>query len=176
MRGPADENDEGNQHPSQSLMDLAASLTMMAAQLRAISQRTSPDLGIGASSGSKHGAAKPLDRIRNAQTARDIYQLRRQRTAIFGEPALFGEPAWDIMLDLYIAAVDLKQISVSSACIASGTPPTTGLRWLGVLEKKGLIARTHDPMDQRRILVRLTSHGLAAMDRLLDRVGDRRIV
>jgi len=100
----------------------------------------------------------------NAQLAREIYAARRQRSTIFGNPELFGEPAWDILLDLYIAYVEDKPVSVSSACIGSAAPPTTGLRWLGVLAEQDLILREHDPEDQRRVLVRLTELGLASMD------------
>lgn len=100
-----------------------------------------------------------------AEAAKEIYSTRRRRTAIFGNPELFGEPAWDILLDLYIAHVDGKQVSVSSACIGSAAPPTTGLRWLGVLAEQDLILREHDPEDQRRVLVRLTERGLMAMDK-----------
>ena len=57
-----------------------------------------------------------------------------------------------------------EPVSVSSACIGSAAPPTTGLRWLGVLAEQGLVLREHDPEDQRRVLVRLTERGLAAMD------------
>ena len=96
--------------------------------------------------------------------AREAYATRRKRGAIFGNAELFGEPAWDILLDLYIAHVEKKSVSVSSACIGSAAPPTTGLRWLGVLTENGLILREHDPEDQRRVLVRLTEQGLAAMD------------
>ena len=96
--------------------------------------------------------------------AREAYATRRKRGAIFGNPELFGEPAWDILLDLYIAHVENKAVSVSSACIGSAAPPTTGLRWLGVLTEHGLILREHDPEDQRRVLVRLTDRGLSAMD------------
>jgi hypothetical protein len=35
---------------------------------------------------------------------------------------LFKDPAWDILLDLYVARADGRGISVSSACIASGAP------------------------------------------------------
>ncbi len=92
------------------------------------------------------------------------YERRRRRTAIFGNAELFGEPAWDILLDLYIAFIQDKPVSVSSACIGSAAPPTTGLRWLGVLCDQGLTLREHDPNDQRRVLVRLTDRGVAAMD------------
>lgn len=99
-----------------------------------------------------------------ATTARQVYGNRRRRTALFGNGELFGEPAWDILLDLYIAHAENKPVSVSSACIGSASPPTTGLRWLGVLAENELILREHDPEDQRRVLVRLTDRGIAAMD------------
>ncbi len=103
--------------------------------------------------------------------AREAYAVRRRRTAIFDNDELFGEPAWDILLDLYIANVENKSVSVSSACIGSAAPPTTGLRWLGVLSEQGLIAREHDPEDQRRVLVRLTEKGLTAMDEYFASLG-----
>ena len=103
-------------------------------------------------------------RLNYAEMARRAYATRRKRAAIFGNPELFGEPAWDILLDLYIAFVHEKPVSVSSACIGSAAPPTTGLRWLGVLAEHGLVAREQDPDDQRRVLVRLTERGANAMD------------
>ena len=99
-----------------------------------------------------------------AKFAREAYAIRRRRSTIFGNPELFGEPAWDILLDLYIAHAENKPVSVSSACIGSAAPPTTGLRWLGVLAEQELVLREHDPEDQRRVLVRLTEKGLNAMD------------
>lgn len=102
--------------------------------------------------------------------ARQAYALRRKRAAIFGNTDLFGEPAWDILLDLYIAQGEGKPVSVSSACIGSAAPATTGLRWLGVLADEGLILRENDPDDHRRVLVRLTPAGHAAMDRFFDAV------
>lgn len=99
--------------------------------------------------------------------ARKLYALRRKRAAIFGHADLFGEPAWDILLDLYIAHGEGKPVSVSSACIGSAAPSTTGLRWLGVLVDVGLVLREHDPADQRRVLVRLSDEGKAAMERFL---------
>jgi hypothetical protein len=100
--------------------------------------------------------------------ARKAYALRRKRAAIFGNPDLFGEPAWDILLDLFIAHAEGKPVSVSSACIGSAAPATTGLRWLGVLADEGLILRENDADDNRRVLVRLSSAGLAAMERFFD--------
>ena len=47
---------------------------------------------------------------------------------MFGE-GLFADPAWDIMLDLFAARIEGKDITVSSAGIAACVPPTTALRW-----------------------------------------------
>lgn len=47
-------------------------------------------------------------------------------------------------------------------------PPTTGLRWLGVLAEEGLVVRENDPEDHRRVLVRLTRAGITAMERFFD--------
>jgi hypothetical protein len=102
--------------------------------------------------------------------ARQAYALRRKRAAIFGNPELFGEPAWDILLDLYVAHADGKPVSVSSACIGSAAPPTTGLRWLGVLAEEGLVVRENYADDHRRVLVRLTRAGITAMERFFDAV------
>jgi hypothetical protein len=102
--------------------------------------------------------------------ARRAYALRRKREAIFGNPDLFGEPAWDILLDLYIAHGEGKPVSVSSACIGSASPATTGLRWLGVLADEGLILREADAADHRRVMVRLTTAGVSAMERFFDSV------
>ena len=98
------------------------------------------------------------------QMARLAYAKRRKRGAIFGDPELIGEPARDILLDLYIAHSEDKPVSVSSACIGSASPPTTGLRWLSILTEQGLVERRQDPRDQRRVLVQLTERALEAMD------------
>ncbi|WP_347402843.1 hypothetical protein [Altererythrobacter arenosus] len=71
------------------------------------------------------------------------------------------------MLDLYIAHARGKNVSVSSACIGSAAPPTTGLRWLGILQDEGLVLREADPRDHRRVNVRLSDEGIARMETYL---------
>ena len=67
-----------------------------------------------------------------ARLGRAIYRARRDRDVMFdGHGRLFGEPAWDILLDLYIAYHEKSAVSVSSVCIAAAVPATTGLRHLG---------------------------------------------
>ena len=62
-------------------------------------------------------------------TARRAYQARRKRDDHFpGE--IFGEPAWDMLLDLYVAFVSERDINVTSVCLGSHVPNSTALRWL----------------------------------------------
>ncbi|MCX7283772.1 MAG: winged helix DNA-binding protein [Novosphingobium sp.] len=103
---------------------------------------------------------------RHTVMAREIYAVRRRRHKAL--PAdLFGEPTWDILLDLYIAAREERRVPTTSACIGAHVPPTTALRWLRILETRGLVEREDDGRDGRRTFVRLTRHGLDAMDQTL---------
>lgn len=149
---------------STALQPLADELLEIAARLRDV-----------AKSGAVVGPADPgatnlglRPNRRHLALARQTYALRRKRASIFGSPELFGEPAWDILLDLFIAHAEGKSVSVSSACIGSAAPATTGLRWLGVLADEGLVVRENDADDNRRVLVRLTHTGITAMEQFLD--------
>jgi hypothetical protein len=90
------------------------------------------------------------------------YAGRRSRMDHF-DADLFGEPAWDILLDLFIQRLSGRQVSKSSACIASAAPNTTALRWLTLLEEHGLIATKASKTDRRRSYVHLTDKGFNAM-------------
>ncbi|WP_260923499.1 winged helix DNA-binding protein [Novosphingobium sp. 9] len=97
------------------------------------------------------------------ELARQTYDDRRRRTKIFQSESLFGEPAWDILLDLFIAIKERRRVSVTSACIGSAVPSTTALRWITILEKQGFLVREADPGDARRVYVKLSAKGYAAM-------------
>ena len=85
----------------------------------------------------------------------ELYRERRRRERIFSLN-LFGEPAWDILLDLFSAHLQDKQISVTSVCIAANVAPTTALRWISELQEKLLIERFDSDTDRRVKWVRLT--------------------
>lgn len=103
------------------------------------------------------------------------YRQREKRLALFGTDAdLLGEPAWDIMLDLYIAYEKGSRIAVSSACVAANAPPTTALRYLFRLQERSIIRREQDPFDRRRCYVRLTEKGLRLVAACLDLERNRR--
>lgn len=88
--------------------------------------------------------------------------IRKERNKIFTKE-LFVDPAWDMMLDLYRAYKNEEKISVSSLCLASNSPPTTALRWIQKLLKNGLIERSADPNDRRKVYITLSAKSLQSM-------------
>lgn len=104
-----------------------------------------------------------------------LYKERRDRDLELPEGHdLWGEPAWDMLLDLFIATEDGRVVNVTSACIGACVPSTTGLRWIGQLSKARLIWRGVDPFDARKGTLGLTKKAVASMRRYLDRVGEAR--
>ena len=98
--------------------------------------------------------------------AKEIYRFRRKRNEFFAS-TLFADPSWDILLELYVLRREGRKSSVKSVCIASGVPPTTALRWIGMLVKEGLLERNNDQVDQRVRWITLSDSGFDAMHKLL---------
>jgi DNA-binding MarR family transcriptional regulator len=102
----------------------------------------------------------------NLLFAEQLFLERRNREKFLATDH-FGEPQWDVMLDLFIAERRGKQISVSSACIAASVPPTTALRHIVLLTDQGHIERVPDPEDCRRVFLKLSRDMSAKMERYL---------
>lgn len=103
----------------------------------------------------------------SASDVRRIIAARRLRDKVFGDD-VFAVPAWDILLDLYAAFLEERQVSVSSLCIAAAVPPTTALRWLKLMTKSGWLEREADPIDRRRVYMQLSAKSLKNMQKYLD--------
>lgn len=95
--------------------------------------------------------------------ARVIYQSRKRRTDHFGA-ALFSEPAWDMLLALYLYGQRYGQLSVSRLADVVQVPLTTAIRWLDYLESARLVTRHNAPTDRRKVLIALSDNGRAALD------------
>lgn len=103
------------------------------------------------------------------QVAKRLYELRRVRDDLLGD-ALFSEPAWDILLDLFVSDSEARRLSVSAVCIGARAPSATALRYLALLQEAGLVERTRDELDGRRSHVCLTPSGRRRMATLLERL------
>lgn len=98
------------------------------------------------------------------QTAR---RHRQQRRDYFDE-GLFGEPCWDMLLELFDAELKQVRATMGSLASAANVPGTTSLRQISRLVAAGLATRQVDPQDGRRVLVRISPRGC---DRMLAYFG-----
>jgi hypothetical protein len=104
-------------------------------------------------------AGIPVDTL----TALQAIQRQRQARERFFPKGLFEDPCWDMLLDLMVNHLQGRRISVSSLCIASGVAQTTALRRISDLHRRGLVRRSADDKDGRRVFIELTEAGLSAM-------------
>jgi len=96
------------------------------------------------------------------QLARSISHWRRKRDAMF-DPVIFADPEWDILLDLFTQGGFDRRVSMSSLCIAASVPTTIAMRCISAMVEQGVLARSRDPGDARRVLIELTEETRAKM-------------
>lgn len=90
-------------------------------------------------------------------------RARRRRQELF--PGIqVADPAWDLLLELYVNAAENRRISVTGLGLGANVPGATVLRWLAMFQEANLIVREPDPFDRRRIWVRLTDNGAARVE------------
>lgn len=85
----------------------------------------------------------------------------------FVDENLMADPGWLILLSLKIAELSNDRLQISTVCIDSGSPSTTGLRWIKLLESKSIIKIEPDLHDGRRKFVFLTESTSDKMARYL---------
>jgi len=91
---------------------------------------------------------------------------RKQRDRYF-DPMLFSNPAWDILLSLYVADADGKPVGVIETCTAAPVPQGVALRWLGYLKQEEMVVETPDPARPRQTIIRLTDQTRLAVSAYL---------
>ncbi|MEP1420942.1 MAG: hypothetical protein ABJK59_04130 [Erythrobacter sp.] len=77
------------------------------------------------------------------------------------------KPEVALMLELYEAGNKGKSVTVSVLGLPGGIAPTTTLRYLEALQKKGAVRRVAHETDNRMTYVELTESARAAMDAAL---------
>ena len=112
------------------------------------------------------GFAAEQVELPTADEVRAILRCRRLRGRFF-DPALFADPAWDMLLDLMAARLEDEEVAVTSLCIAAAVPSTTALRWIRNMTDIGLFHRRADPSDGRRVYISLTDAAARAMSGFL---------
>lgn len=95
---------------------------------------------------------KEADLLRLAEA---ILEDRRRRAQIFN-PAMFGEPAWELLLTLFVMDRGGPRLTIGRLAQYARTKLTTALRWLDYLEDQNLIKREQHPNDARTAFIELT--------------------
>jgi DNA-binding MarR family transcriptional regulator len=80
---------------------------------------------------------------------------------------LFADPAWDMLLTLKIYELRQHRLAITGLCAKSYVPNTTALRWIKIMEQRGLMERSNDSSDGRRKYLRLSDSASSALDQFL---------
>jgi DNA-binding MarR family transcriptional regulator len=113
---------------------------------------------------------EPKDTAVAQAEVRCVIMARRMREAMLGDE-LFADPAWDILLELYAATLEQRRVSTSELCVRSAAPATTALRWIEKLASAGLLTRTNDSLDGRRVWVDLSGEAESKMESYFLAIG-----
>lgn len=95
-----------------------------------------------------------------------MFAARKARDELLPD-CLSAQPAWDILLALYLADKAGARHSMGRMIELSRSSVTTGLRHIGILEAQGLIKREQDKRDGRVFYLLLCAPGRAAVDEIL---------
>ncbi len=113
----------------------------------------------------------PAERLVHA--AHDAMAAHR-RQPDFGAPAIFRNPVWLLMLELFAARRTGAAVSVKAASLTLGSAASTANRTILDLERLGVIASLSDEKDARRRLLSLTADADAVLQRYLGQWIERR--
>lgn len=158
IEGPALPTDRARIGPRQDASGSPASDDELPAMIDRLTKRIA-DFEAARDDGAPKGK---LTDEKLATVAMSIYRARRRRSKFF-EASLFAEPAWDMLLDLFVASVRGRQVSVSGLCRAADVSEETGLRWIELLESQGLVRRRSVSEDGHLRLVEMSDDGFEAM-------------
>ena len=105
-----------------------------------------------------------------AEKAREILAARRRRAELFGD-AMFGEPAWDMLLMLYATDAGVRYTSARLA-EQSQVSKSTAFRWIEHLLAEHLVQLQPHPTDRRSAFLQLSRRGRDMLETYLaDPVG-----
>jgi DNA-binding MarR family transcriptional regulator len=157
-------------HGTTSLFDVEAA-PRPAIELRTIAARlvsiaNAIDQSVNSDTLWQSSTIAELDQLMLLVWAEAEYNGRLKRHTLINS-VLLREPAWDMLLNLYIHERHGKCVTVARACKASGVSKPTALRWLSMLELEGLVKRVASPDDGRIRHVLLTDKARVALTQWL---------
>ena len=95
--------------------------------------------------------------------------VRKIREKYFGKK-IFGEPAWDILLELYVSELQDKKISTSNLILSSSYSSSTAMRWIKNLEENSMIFKSPSKIDGRVQYQRISKAAFDQMTSYFERI------
>ena len=95
--------------------------------------------------------------------AQQILEARRLRADVFG-PSLFSDPAWDLLLNLYLSELRHTEMTLDELADAIGLSADATGRWFHALAGKGM-TREKTSAARDKVVIGLSATGASAMRR-----------
>lgn len=137
------------------------------------------------SDGSEHGVAGQLRRrlclvteqgtmhssgeVLTPEGVGSLVAARELRRSFFNAD-LLREPAWDMLLYLFVKELEQKRVRILDLCLASGVAETAAMRWIRALESENLLIQHGETLNYGAKWIELSTQGSAAMRGYLRRV------
>ena len=101
--------------------------------------------------------------------AKRIRDMRKTRDRFFDQD-MFGEPAWEIILALYLSDAEGYRLKVTDLVNESRASASTALRWIDRFQELGLIHRRENPLDRRSHFLEMPTDSLRKITALLETI------
>ena len=105
---------------------------------------------------------KSLAASETVELVSQIVHARRTRSDFFA-PEIFSDPAWDMLLVLFLGKVQGEVMTPYHFAQAVASPVSASFRWIDILERAGLVHSTRDPSSMEIKTVELASRGWSAI-------------
>lgn len=137
---------EGDPRPRRdlSLWNLHDSLARLAEELAEVARK------FDAAAGNEASTPPSIEAMTPREYFSSLLDLRRLRERYFGSE-LFGEPAWDILLELMLARIDERELRASELTTHGNSPSVVARHYIEVMEQAKLVetlintGNTEDP-------------------------------
>lgn len=95
-----------------------------------------------------------------------ILNIHRARDRAFGMD-IFANPAWDILLNLYVASLEARMTTIEELCDETGGSAGTIARYVRLLESSNYVVRGDAQKTMRGVSFALSDTAVTMMDEAL---------
>ena len=94
----------------------------------------------------------------------------KARESVFGRPEFFGDPAWNMLIELFIANEERRDLTAAQLCGRAGAALQTAHRWLAIMEREGLVMAVRATSDEADRQIFISPASIQNMHRCFGRV------